>query len=278
MKLHRLASSLLFLLFTSTTWAQAWTFGMSPFRSPQLTAQYWNPILEYVEKKNGVRLELVTTRTGQEASDRGARGEFDFIWDNHIFEPTHAAAGYKVIARPVGDPIRGQIIVAENSPIRSLQELEGKEMGVSSKAAFVGYAVTMSELYRRNIHVKPVVAGTMEGVMAQVRAGELPAGSVNSKILAAYAAREGFKYRTLWVSEPYLDVPIAAHPRVPQRVVDAVRQAFIDMAKDPEGLKILQASAGLVKMEPPYGFLPANDAEYDNQREIYRQIWKIEGR
>jgi phosphonate transport system substrate-binding protein len=276
--MRRFAATIFFLLLTIPASAQTWSFGMSPFRSPLLTAQYWNPILDYVASKSGVKLELVTTRTGQEASDEGARGKFDFIWDNHIFEPTHAAAAYKVLARPAGDPIKGQIIVAENSALKTLRDLQGQEMGVSSKAAFVGYAVTMGELYRQGISVKPVVAGTMEGVMAQVRAGELPVGSVNSKVLSSYAAREGFKYRTLWLSEPYLDVPIAAHPRVPTAVVKAVRVALAGMAQDPEGLKILKATAALIKEQPPYGFVAADDAEYENQREVYRLIWKKEGR
>lgn len=276
--MKRYGGLLLFLFLTTTAWAETWSFGMSPFRSPLLTAQYWNPILNYVEKKSGVKLELVTTRTGQEASDEGARGKFDFIWDNHIFEPTHAAAAYKVLARPAGDAIHGQIIVAENSPLKTLHDVQGKEMGVSSMAAFVGYAVTVGELFRRGITVKPVVAGTMEGVMAQVRAGELAVGSVNSKVLSAYAAREGFKYRTLWLSEPYLDVPIAAHPRVPAAAVKAVQQALTGMAKDPEGLKVLKAAADLIKQEPPYGFLAADDPEYDNQREVYRTLWKLEKR
>lgn len=276
--MKRFAGLLSLLFLTSAAWAETWSFGMSPFRSPSLTAQYWNPILDYVEKTSGIKLELVTTRTGQEASDEGARGKFDFIWDNHIFEPTHAAAGYRVLARPADDPIHGQIIVAENSPLKTLTDLKGQEMGVSSKAAFVGYAVTMGELYRRGIAVKPVVAGTMEGVIGQVRAGEIPSGSVNSKVLSSYAAREGFKYRTLWLSGPYLDVPIAAHPRVPPAVVKAVRTALTGMAKHPEGLSILKASADLVKGGPPYGFVPADDAEYDNQREVYRLIWKQEGR
>ena len=241
-------------------------------------AQYWNPILDYVEKTSGVKLELVTARTGQEASDEGARGKFDFIWDNHIFEPTHAAAGYKVLARPAGDPIHGQIIVTENSPLKTLRDVQGQEMGVSSKAAFVGYAITMGELYRQGITVKPVVAGTMEGVMGQVRAGEIPVGSVNSRVLSSYAAREGFKYRTLWLSGPYLDIPIAAHPRVPPAVVKAVRDALTGMAKDPEGLKILKATAALIKEGAPYGFVAQEDADYDNQREVYRVLWKKESR
>ena len=183
--MKRVAAAIFFLFLTLGAWAQTWSFGMSPFRSPLLTAQYWNPILDYVDKKISIKLELVTARTGQEASDEGARGKFDFIWDNHIFEPTHAAAANKVLARPAGEAIHGQIIVAENSSLKTLRDLPGQEMGVSSKAAFVGYAVAMGELYRQGITDKPVVAGTMEGVMAQVRAGELPLGSANSRVLSS---------------------------------------------------------------------------------------------
>lgn len=276
--MKRLAGLLPLLFLTTMACAETWSFGMSPFRSPSLTAQYWNPILDYVEKTSGVKLELVTARTGQEASDEGARGKYDFIWDNHIFDPTHAAVGYKVLARPAGDPIHGQIIVAENSPLKTLHDVQGMEMGVSSKAAFVGYAVTVGELYRQGIAVKPVVAGTMEGVMGQVRAGEIPVGSVNSKVLSGYAAREGFKYRTLWLSGPYLDVPIAVHPRVPKATAKAVRDALTGMAKNPDGLKILKDTADLIKAGAPYGFVPETDASYENQREVYRLIWKKEGR
>jgi phosphonate transport system substrate-binding protein len=261
-----------------SVYADTYSFGVLTLRNVTITAQYWNPILEYVGRKSGVKLEFATRKTSQEISAPQVRGEFDFLYSNHILTPIHAAAGYRVFARPAGEPIFGQIIVAENSSLRSLRDLEGLGMGFPSKFAFVAYAVPMVELYRQGVTVKPVMAGNMEGVIAQVRAGEIPVGAVNSKVLKAYAAREGFRYRALWTSEPYLDFPIAVQPRVPEAVVKAVRDALVGMSKDPEGRKILETSAAVIKLEPPYGFLPAQDSDYDSQREVYRTIWKIEGR
>ena len=61
-------------------------------------------------------------------------------------------------------------------------------------------------------------------------------------------------------------------------VVKAVRQALTEMASNAEGMKVLAASAAVIKQEPPWGFVAAEDAEYQNQREVYRTIWKTEAR
>ncbi len=271
--------SVLFLFLTAAAWGQTtYSFGVVPVRSATLTAQYWNPILDYVSDKSGVTLELTTRKNSLEYSEAEARGEFDFVYNNHIFAPSHAAAAYRVIARPAGKPIHSQIVVPEASPIRSLRELEGRDIGFPSKNAFVGYAAPMAALILAGIRVTPVFGGNQEGVMAQLRADQIPAAGVNSRVMQEYAKRETFKFRSLWTSEPYLDIPVAAHPRVPTHVTKAVQNALSGMAADAEGLKILQASADVIKQEPPWGFVPAQDVDYQNQREVYRIIWKKEAR
>ncbi len=266
------------LLPAFATWADTWSFGVLPQRSATLTAQYWNPILDYVGRKSGVTLELGTRKSSQDYSEAEARGEFDFVFSNHIFAPSHAAAAYRPIARMEGKPIYGQIVVPDASSRNSLLELEGREIGFPSKSAFVAYAVPMSALMLAGITVRPVFGGNQEGIMAQIRSGAIPAAGVNSRVMQEYAARENFKYRPVWTSEPYLDLPVAAHPRVPAAAVKAVRSALINMAADVEGLKILQASAAVIKQEPPLGFVPAQDVEYRNQREVYRILWQKEAR
>lgn len=271
-------ASILFLFLTVSAHAETYSFGVLPHRNAVLTAQYWNPILDYAGKKSGVTLELGTRKTSLDYSEAEARGEFDFVYNNHILAQSHAAAAYRVIARPAGKPIHSQIVVPESSPIHSLRELEGKEIGFPNKNGFTGYAAPMSALIQAGVAVTPVFGGNQEGVMAQLRAGAIPVAGVNSRVMQEYAAREGFKYRALWTSEDYFDMPVAAHPRVPMQVVKAVRDALTGMATDAEGLKILKASAAVIKQEPPWGFVPAQDAEYQNQREVYRIIWKKEGR
>lgn len=276
--MKRFAATVLCLFMAVSARAETYSFGVVPQRSALLTAQYWNPILDYVGRKSGVTLELNTRKTGQEYSAAEARGEFDFVYNNHIFAPSHAAAAYRVIARMPGKPIHGQLAVLESSPLRSLRELDGREVGFPSQNALVGYAVPMSALVQAGIGVTPVFGGNQEGIMAQLRSGAVPAVGVNSRVMQEYAAREGFKYRVLWTSAPYLDLPVAAHPRLPAPVVKAVRNALTGMAADAEGMKILAASAAVIKQEPPWGFLPAEDAEYQNQRLVYRTLWKKETR
>ena len=114
--------------------------------------------------------------------------------------------------------------------------------------------------------------------MAQLRSGAIAAAGVNSRVMEEYTAREKFKVRALWTSEPYLDLPIAAHPRVPAHVAKAVQHALVGMSKDPDGLKILETSNAIIGREPLLGFVPSQDSGYQNQREVYRIIWKAEGR
>ena len=74
----------------------------------------------------------------------------------------------------------------------------------------------------------------------------------------------------LWTSEPDQNIPISVHPRIPKQRIEAVREAFVRMAEDPEGARILAASAELIKQAPPFGFVLASDADYENVRQFHR--------
>lgn len=268
-----LALSLVLLSFYSPVGRadpKNYTFGVLNQRSLSLTAEYWNPILEYVSTRSGVRLELAMGNNAPETSAMIGAGVFDFVYSNTIFTPANAPAGYRVFARPIEEAIQGQIVVLDRSPIRSLRDLDGKEVGFPSPAAFVGYAVPMNALLKAGVTVRPVFSISQEGIMGQLKAEQVIAAGVNSKVMRNYAQREGLDYRVLWTSEDYLNLPISVHPRVPEEVVRAVRDAFVGMADDPEGAKILKASAAVIKQPPPYGFVPADDTQYQNYREYYR--------
>lgn len=249
---------------------KAFSFGVITQRSPVLTAQYWNPILHYLSERSGIPLQLKLAKTGPDHAEMIQRGEFDFIYSNHNFSKQNANAGYNVLARTIEPDIQGQLIVLEHSEIRSLSELNNKEVVFPSKVAFVGYYVPLDALLRAGITVKPLFAGNQEGALGQLMSGRAVAAAVNSQVAKDYAARRDIGIRVIWSSEKYLNMPISAHPRVPESTVKAIQEAVVGMGKDREGARILAESAKLIKQRPPYGFVTATNGEYEKIRRFYQ--------
>ena len=249
---------------------QAHSFYVLHQRTVSLTAQYWNPILTHVGRKSGVPLELKLAKTAQEGNASAEAGRYDFLYTNHFFTPERDRLGYKVIARPAGPGIRSQIVVPVDSRIQSLQDLNGKEVAFVSPDGFTGYWLPMDALLRAKVNIKVVFTGNQEASSAQLRVNKIAAAGVNSSVMARYGRREAFEYRALWTSEPYGDLCIMANPKVPADKVTAVKAALIDMVNDPEGRRILEAGADLLKMHGDLGFVAADDREYDNYRKFYR--------
>src|SRR5712692_1058009 len=205
---------------------QAYAFYVLNQRSIALTAEYWNPILTHVSRKSGVPLELKLKKTAKEGNAIAEMGKYDFLYTNHFFTPERDRLGYKVIARPAGPGIRSQIVVPDG---------------------FTGYWLPMDALLRARVNIKVVFTGNQEASSAQLKVNKVAAAGVNSSVMARYGRRESFEYRALWTSDIYQDLCIMANPKVPADTVAAVKAALINMVKDPEGLKILEAGADLLK-------------------------------
>ena len=256
-------------LLSSPVYGETYSFGVLNQRSATLTAQYWNPILDYVSSKTGVTLALKMGKDVAETYAMTGRGEFDFLYSNHTFTRENARAGYKVILRTNEDAIQGQIVVPEESALQNLEALREKEVGFPSKSAFVAYSVPMDHLLRLSITVKPAFGGNQEGVMAQLKTGTVVAAAVNSRVMRDYAERTGFRYRALWTSVDYLNLPVSVLPRVPADVAKRVQQVLDKMDDTPDGLAVLKASAQVIRQSPPYGFRAASDREYANYLNFY---------
>lgn len=250
--------------------AETYSFGVLSQRSAVLTAQYWNPILDYVQARTGIQLVLKVARTAPESNEATEKGSYDFIYSNTIFQPKMAQAGYQVILRPRDEAIAGQLVTLADSPIKTLKDLEGKEVGFPSQAAFVGYAVPMDQLLRQGIGVTPVFGGNQEGIMGQLKAGRVLAAGVNNQVMKAFAARENLRYRVLWESGSFNNLPISVHPRVPKAIAEAVRSAIDGMDTNPEGMKVLETTGNVIGQKPPYGFQASSPADYRSYTDFYR--------
>jgi len=248
-----------------------YAFGVLNHRSLQATAAYWNPILNYVSTRSGVPLELHIGRTANETTDRVVAGQLDFAYTNHLFTPKRDRMGWRVLARQDSDGIRGQVVVLDSSPVRTLQGLANKTVAFANPYGFTGYYVPMDALLRAGIEVAPLFSGNQEAAMGHLLSGEVAAAGVNHQVMSAFAQRRQMKYRVLAESEPYFDLAVMASPRVSQADGEKVRQAFVGMVRDPEGQRVLQLAAQSLELTKARGFVAADDRDYRNYRNFFSQ-------
>ena len=256
------------LLFVARSgWAQEpLSFGVLNQQPAAETAALWNPILQYLSAKTGLMFKLKMGATVQETDAMTARGEFDFLYSNHNFDPEYAAANYRPLVQWGGHPLIGQIVVLADSPISSLKELEGKTLAFPSKDAFIAYQVTRYALKQANIHIQPVFGASQQGAAVQLQTGRADAASLNKLFANRFQAEGKGQFRVLFESDAWPNIPVQAHPRVAKTDVESVRQTLIKMSDDPEG------KALLAKLKIP-GFLPVADSDYLKTRLLYKETF-----
>jgi phosphonate transport system substrate-binding protein len=178
--------------------------------------------------------------------------------------------GWTVFGRRDAAPVRAQIVVPADSPVRTLAELAGSTVVFPGQEALIGYKLPYAQLLREKVPVKLAFAGNTDAAFTQLFSGRAKAAGANSQLVQNYTGREHKAFRVLWSSAPFNDLALMASKRVPAAQVRAVAQAFLGMGQDPEGRKILEAASALVHEPEPVGFVPATDADYVAYRHFYQ--------
>jgi phosphonate transport system substrate-binding protein len=247
------------------------SYNFSPVNQYNLkvSASFWNPIVRYVSEKSGVQLNLKLGRTSADTTSYVLAREVDFAFTNHLFSPDREKMGWTVFGRRDAPPVRAQIVVPADSPVKDLEELAGGTVVFAGPEALIGYKAPYAELLRRHIAVNAVFAGNMDAAFTQLFAGRARASGANSQLVQNFGARENKAFRVLWSSAPFNDLALMASPRVPAADVRAVARAFLGMRQDPEGRRILDAAAELIGAKEPLGFIAASNADYASYRAFY---------
>lgn len=244
--------------------AEPYNFGVLNQQPAAETASLWNPILQYLQAKTGLAFKLKMGSTVQETDAMTARGEFDFLYSNHHFEPDYSQANYRPLVQWGGQPLIGQIVVLADSPIKTLKDISGKTVAFPSKDAFIAYKVTRSALKQAKIDIQPVFGASQQGAAVQLQTGRADAASLSKLFADRFQAEGKGQLRVLYESEAWPNIPVSAHPRVSKSNVQAVRRALLDLTKDTQG------QALLAKLKIP-GFLPVIDADYSATRRLYQE-------
>ena len=250
---------------------QAGSYRFSPVNQYgiELTASYWNPIIEYVSRKSGIKLELKIGRTSADTTAYVLANEVEFIFSNHMFSPEREKLGWRVFARRDTPALRSQIAVLSSSSVTRLEELDNEAVGFPGPEATIAYKHAYAQLLQQKIPVQVVFGGNMDGAFAQLVSGKVKAVGTHSQLSSGWSQREGHALRVLWQSEPLNDLALMAAKRVQARDIAAVSKAFLEMAHDPQGQKVLASVSQLVKLPATAGFVAASGTDYAAYRSFY---------
>lgn len=248
------------------------TYKFSPVNQfgVELTASYWNPIIQYISAKSGVNLVLKIGRTSADTTSYVLAKEVEFAFTNHLFNENRRRMGWRLLVRRDYPAVQAQILTTADSPITELKQLADEEVVFPGREAFVAYKVTYAQLLASQIPVKVVFGGNHDGAFAQLFSGKVKAVGVNSQLAEGYARRENKHFRTLWSSEPFNDLALMVSPSVPEADVKAVTDAFLAMGQDAEGAAVIKRVSEAVKLAPFTQFIPAREEDYESYVEFYR--------
>jgi phosphonate transport system substrate-binding protein len=249
--LHR---SLLALFASSLLWSSAaqsaclgeqntakvYTFDVVPQLTAAKIYTAWSPLLQRVGQEAGLCFELRVSPTIPEFEQKLLKGEPEFVFLN----PYHAVLAYqKKKYQPLladsEDLLTGILVVRADSPIKSLEELKGKNLSFPAPNSFAASLLIRAELAKKKIDINPVFVKTHSNVYRSIIGKDAVAGGGVNNTLDNEAPEVRQQLRVLYETQAYTPHPVATHPSVPAAVRDRFLKAMLKLTQDDEGKKLL---------------------------------------
>lgn len=233
---------LMFTLNSTTHGENIYSVGVVPQFEARRITEIWQPVLDEVSRRSGVQLELKTSSGIPVFEKQFTNGEFDFAYMN----PYHAIIankkqGYKPLLRDTGRSLFGVIVVKKDSPIQSVNELDGKTVAFPSPNALGAALLPRVEFARKfNIKVNELYVKSHSSVYLNVLLGKAEAGGGVQKTLSLQPENVRSQLRVLHKTATVPPHPFVAHPNVDKEIQHKVRTAFIELGNSESGKTLLK--------------------------------------
>ncbi len=238
--------------------SDVYTLGVVPQFEARKLFGIWQPILNEIEQRTGIHIQLQGTKDIPEFEVGLAKGDFDFAYMN----PYHALVagrdqGYRPVVRDGGRSLYGILVVRKDSPIQSVKALDGAEIAFPAPNALGASLLMRAQLDRvEGVKFQPKYVKTHSSVYLNVVLGQTAAGGGVMGTLNQQAPEVREQLRTLYTTRDMPPHPLGAHPRVPEDVRLQVTKALLEMAATEKGQALL-AKVPFVKL------VETNYAEYE---------------
>ena len=247
------AVSFCLLSFTGLLHAQA-VFKVTaiPDESPTELARKAAPLVKYLEKTLGMKVEFTPVTDYAASVEALANKQVDLAWyGGFTFVQASVRSGGKVIplVQREEDAKFRSVFITSDPAIKTLADLKGKNVSFGSQSSTSGHLMPRSFLLQANIDPdkdfkRVAYSGAHDATIAAVVAGKVDAGALNISVWEKFVAEgkvDTNKVRVFYTTPGFFDYNWTVHADMPAAQREKLTKAFLSLDRaTPEGKEILE--------------------------------------
>ena len=245
-------------------------FGFLPIVSTEKLAQRFEPLLAYLADELGMQIILETAPSYAEFMRRTHQEQrYDYLYTApHFYFLAQRRAGYRVMARVDGEPLRSAIAVRADSGLSDISDLCGKSIATPSATAIVTFLVRQ-HLVRAGCDVDGsttlVPTPSHNASMMSVYRGVTDGAGMATVPLARADAHIQAELRIVAETDGVANMPFSVAPWISEAEAARFADALIRLGESPEGAELLEHLGWL-------GFAAAGPEDYDMLEDYARMV------
>jgi len=247
---------------------ETYEFGVFPHLAPARLERIFAPVAAQFQVATGHRVLLRTRPTFEAFMEELDRARYDIaLVQPFDYVRIHALNGYVPIARR-GEPLSAAIMVMPDSPAQRLADLRGQVIGLPPEVAAVSH---LTKIALKQAGLDPHADVTLhyhrshDSCLQQLLIGAVAACGTAPIPARFFEAKMSVSFRLLAISPSIPHTLFVAHPRVPERERQALRDAILAWPDTDAGRRILAGGQFIP-------FVSARDEDYDIVRRYEAMI------
>ncbi len=240
-------------------------FGSVAMDIPAVMHKRLKPLTKYLSKRLNKKVVLKLSPNMGAAINEAANGTVDIAYLTPVaYLRAHEKGNAQLIVKTVTKgkaSFKLMIVVKENSPIKSVKELQGKSFAFGDKRALLQRAAVVGAGIKLEQFKDYRFIGHYDNIARAVMNNDFDAGILKDTMAYKW---EGKGLRILHASPALPPYNIVASKNVSKEMLIKLQQIFLSLDKNnPDHLKVIKA------VDKKYdGFAATNDVEYNVVRKL----------
>jgi len=212
---------------------KTYTIGVVPQFEAQTLYNIWQPILDRLHAKTGLNFNYQGSPSIPAFEKDVRAGKFDFAYMNpYQLLKSQQSSAYQPLIKDLERQLYGVLVVRKDSNITNVRQLDQKIVAFPSANALGASLLLRAEIAQKyNIKLIPRYVKTHNSVYFNVYLKQATAGGGVQKTFHQQKSNIRNQLRILFQTQKVTPHPFTAHPRVPNKIQQRIKNAFLEMGE-----------------------------------------------